>query len=388
MIIKGVKLSNSKFSLAKAAIVPLIGRTLWNWGAGLQGQLGDNSISSKSSPVQTVTRGTNWASVTSAFRVNGGIKQDGTLWLWGQNGQGQLGTNDTTNRSSPVQTVAGGSNWSKVANKSNLTGAIKTDGTLWCWGQNSVGSLGTNDRTNRSSPIQTVAGGSNWSKITVTDGGMLATKTDGTLWGWGTNTSGELADNTRVNKSSPVQTVAGGSNWSEVSGGGATCFATKTDGTLWIWGSGFYGQTGLNLNSVAAARSSPVQTVAFGSNWSKISAGNETMCASKTDGTLWCWGRNNQGQCGTGDTIDRSSPVQTIAGGSNWSIVGQNSTGGAAIKTDGTLWLWGNNTYGSMGNNTTNPGEGVSSPVQTIMGGTGWKDAKGGSNPIAIYEFV
>ena len=144
--------------------------SLWAWGAGNEGVLGDNTTQPKSSPVQTVAGGTNWKEV-SIFGLGAGpsvgIKTDGTLWTWGRNSEGQLGNNATIERSSPIQTVAAGTNWKQVSASTSFVhcGAIKTDGTLWTWGRNDYGQLGDNTITNRSSPIQTIAGGTNWKQV-------------------------------------------------------------------------------------------------------------------------------------------------------------------------------------------------------------------------------
>ena len=148
------------------------------------------------------------------------------LWGWGiQNGLGALGDNTILGRSSPVQTVTGGTNWAQVSGMA----AIKTDGTLWLWGNGAGGALGDNTALARSSPVQTISGGNNWKQVsTGTISNCLAIKTDGTLWSWGNNTSplgGTIGDNTLVSKSSPVQTVMGGSNWKQVAHGANTSFA-------------------------------------------------------------------------------------------------------------------------------------------------------------------
>jgi alpha-tubulin suppressor-like RCC1 family protein len=352
---------------------------LWLWGYNFLGQLGDNTITDKSSPVQTVAGGTNWKQVAGGVYNTAAIKTDGTLWLWGQNTYGQLGNNTITSKSSPVQTVAGGTNWKQVA-CGNHTAAIKTDGTLWTWGYNFYGELGNNTITDKSSPVQTVCGGTNWKTVAGGQFHTAAIKTDGTLWTWGANTYGQLGDNTITNKSSPVQTVAGGTNWKQVAGGRFHTAAIKTDGTLWTWGQDNYGQLGDNTT---AHKSSPVQTVAGGTNWKQVAGGSYHTAAIKTDGTLWAWGRDNYGQLGNNTTANKSSPVQTVCGGTNWKQVAcGNHT--AAIKTDGTLWMWGYNLYGQLGDNTT---ANKSSPVQTVAGGTNWKQVTAGFyRTIAISE--
>jgi len=195
--------------------------TLWTWGGDSNsGSLGDNTAVSKSSPVQTVAGGTNWKQVSSGFIHTAAIKTDGTLWLWGNNiGYGALGDNTIVRKSSPVQTVAGGTNWKQVSSGWHNTAAIKTNGTLWSWGIGSDGQLGDNTAVSKSSPVQTVAGGTNWKQVSIGVYQTAATKTDGTLWMWGLNSNGQLGDNTTVKKSSPIQTVAGGTNWKQVSSG-------------------------------------------------------------------------------------------------------------------------------------------------------------------------
>jgi alpha-tubulin suppressor-like RCC1 family protein len=347
---------------------------LWMWGVGAFGRLGTNSTSLTSSPVQTVSGGTNWKQVSLGEQHSAAIKTDGTLWLWGSGANGRLGDNSIINRSSPVQTVSGGTNWKQVSAKScsGTAAAIKTDGTLWVWGYGNSGTLGTNNIIDRSSPVQTVSGGTNWKQVGVGGYNMAAIKTDGTLWLWGAG--GRIGDNANVSRSSPVQTVSGGTNWKQVNLSDGHSAAIKTDGTLWLWGFGAAGKLG---DGTVISRSSPVQTVSGGNNWYQVSAGNQHSAAIKTDGTLWMWGAGSFGRLGTNNIIDRSSPVQTVSGGTNWKQVSVSLLNGtAAIKTDGTLWSWGWNLRGEVGDNSIIS---RSSPVQTVSGGTNWKQVSAGS---------
>jgi alpha-tubulin suppressor-like RCC1 family protein len=203
--------------------------------------------------------------------VNRLVKTDGTLWTWGNNSSGQLGDGTVTHKSSPAQTVASSTSWSQVSCGYFHTGAIKTDGTLWLWGKNTSGQLGDNTVSSRSSPVQTVAGGTTWSQLSCGYDFTAAIKTDGTLWLWGNNAYGQLGDNTNaVNKSSPIQTITGGTTWKSVSADWWNTGAVKTDGTLWMWGHNAYGQLGDNT---VAAKSSPIQTVAGGTNWRTVACG-------------------------------------------------------------------------------------------------------------------
>ena len=126
--------------------------------------------------------------------------REGNLWTWGRNLEGQLGNNTTTDRSTPVTTFAGGTNWKQVAGGRYNLLAIKTDGTLWGWGWNFNGSLGINNTTYPCTPVTTFAGGTNWKQVSGGYRHTAAIKTDGTLWTWGSNGYGQLGDNTTTQR--------------------------------------------------------------------------------------------------------------------------------------------------------------------------------------------
>jgi len=299
-----------------------------------------------SSPVQIGTGG--WTFVSGST----GISSSGSLWNWGRNLSGQLGLNDRIARSSPVQ-VGALTNW-KIALSSGFTygttAAIKTDGTLWSWGA----SPGDNQGTRRSSPVQ-IGALTTWYTLGYMGGlntPVFAIKTDGTLWGWGKNVRGQIGDNTTIEKSSPVQ-IGAGTNWKFVaSAGGSSAYnnataAVKTDGTLWTWGSNANGLLASNA-TVFSYRSSPVQVGAL-TNWGQISATTSgSFFSVKTDGTLWCWGNNGfgtRGVLGLNDAINRSSPTQ-IGAATDWYAVAGTEGNAFAIKAassgKGQLWSWGN----------------------------------------------
>jgi len=294
------------------------------------------------------------------------------LFSWGGNDAGQLGINDKTNRSSPTQIPGGnwqisgtGNNESRNIAIMDSVYGIKSDGTLWAWGENTFGALGQNSPgpSNRSSPIQ-IGSDTTWSSVGGGYRHATAVKTDGTLWSWGYNYQGLLGHNNETNYSSPVQ-VGSDTNWSSVASGHVQTFGRKTDGTLWAWGNN--GNGTLGQNSPQNSRySSPVQIP--GTNWSEQYCSNQsTVTAIKTDGTLWAWGRNYEGQLGQNapQNSNKSSPTQ-IGSDTNWAILARGSSertrNPIAVKTDGTLWLWGSNAYGQLAQNNATPG--YSSPVQ------------------------
>ena len=340
---------------------------LFTLGEGGVGRLGQNSTQDKSSPVQIP--GTTWTNIGNANYTSANnaamIKSDGTLWVWGQNGNGQLGQNSRTEYSSPVQ-IGSGSDWATVGvGLYNGGGAIKTDGTLWTWGNNGKGQLGQNNRTSTSSPVQVP--GTTWAKVSGgREGESLATKTDGTLWSWGNNENGELGQNNRTTYSSPTQIP--GTTWSIPRSGNKYQMAIKTDGTLWSFGYGQHGVLGQNQNGPSAKYSSPVQIP--GTTWRSVSCSYNNMAvATKTDGTLWVWGDNNDGMLGLNSQTDYDEPEQ-MGSATNWSsaVVAGEKMGGA-INTSGECWVWGQNNKGQLGQNSKTY---YSSPVQ--IPGTSWND--------------
>ena len=332
--------------------------TLWSWGLNTNGQLGQDDKVSRSSPVQ-VGSDNNWSHVAAGDYYTIAIKTNGTLWAWGQNTSfGELGQGDKVSRSSPVQ-IGTDTNWSVVDAGNNHVLAVKTTGTLWAWGFNGNGELGDGTLTNRSLPVQ-IGTLSTWTSVSAGSNHGFAIKNDNTLWGWGRGGSGELGDNTTSNSSSPIQI---GTNYSKVSAGGYYTLAIKTDGTLWGWGSNNKYQLGLGNTTTY---SSPVQ---IGSGYASVSAGPDdgsisygTSLAVKTNGTMWGWGNNSVGQVGTSINVgsEVTSSLQ-IGNDTNWSVTADGIAHGVALKTNNTLWGWGINLYGQVGDGTTNDS---SSPIQ------------------------
>ena len=322
---------------------------LWLWGYGNQGQLAQNNRTSYSSPVQVPG---SWGTSIVLGGSEGsaiGTKGDGTLWSWGYGNFGEIGNNTSgsgADYSSPVQVP--GTTWNIVGLGRYEAAAIKTDGTLWAWGNNSQGALGQNNITQYSSPVQ-VGSDTTWSGIFMNHKNAYGVKTDGTLFTWGNNEIGQLGqNNVDVFYSSPVQLP--GTTWSSGKykwGGGYRYTSTvKTDGTLWAWGNNEYGQLGQNNKT---QRSSPVQVP--GTTWKYVSDGvhQDSVAAIKTDGTLWSWGQNGEGCLGHSESpsSNKSSPTQVP--GTTWDRVAFGHTLIIATKTDGTLWSWGQENFGALG---------------------------------------
>ena len=333
---------------------------------------------SYSSPIQLP--GTTWSKISgTSGRGFFGVKTDGTAWAWGYDqGWGVNGQNNVIKYSSPTQ-IGTDTTWgSNFARDDTDAMWIKTDGTLWSWGYNwnGVGGKNTTNPVRYSSPAQ-VGTDTTWSNVLVGSASAHAVKTDGTLWAWGLNNSGALGQNNTTYRSSPTQ-IGTGTDWSGIAVASDTKFGIKTDGSLWSWGGGSYGKQAQNTQG--AGLSSPTQ-VGTDTTWDSLSTGYTHIISVKTDGTLWSWGYNPFGNLGQNDqgfsgSTSRSSPTQ-IGTATDWSQVASGYLTSAATKTDGTLWTWGENEGGQLGINIQGGAPQYlncrSSPTQ-VGSGTGWSD--------------
>ena len=371
-------------SAASNAVTPLVNKALYAIGGqNSSGELGQNDTVQRSSPVQ-IGADVDWKTISTLQAFTMSVKRDGSLWCWGSNNKGQLGQNNGTSYSSPVQ-VGALTNWSTVSAGKESTLAVKTDGTLWAWGDNDDGVLGNNSNHltggSVSSPIQ-IGSQTNWTYAIVGVNSSLGVR-GGKIYSWGNNQNGQLGQNNVIHRSSPVQ--VGSLNWAEITigtlGNGTHVLAVRTNGELYAWGLRTSGRLG--DNQTTSNRSSPIQIGAL-TNWSLVSAGKENSHAIKTDGTLWAWGNE---ALGTNNTISYSSPVQ-VGGLTDWATVDNRMDSGTmtavATKTDLTMWAWGKNDEGQFGLNNTFAGT-YSSPVQ-IGVGNDWSEAQVGNNFIIALE--
>ncbi|HEY8718574.1 S8 family serine peptidase [Pengzhenrongella sp.] len=354
------------FTVEAALHVTAAGRTLlrsYGWGYNADGELGDGTTANRSDPVETGVD-THWESVVAGGFHTVGIKTDGTLWARGWNAYGELGDGTTVDRQASVR-VGSDTHWASVSAGAVTTVAIKDTGTLWAWGANDLGQLGDGTTVDRSAPVR-VGAGSDWVSASAGDQHTLAIRADHTLWAWGSNANGQLGDRSTTARSAPVR-VGTDADWAAVSAGEQVTAAIKIDGSLWAWGADGSGQLG-NGTTSEAARTSPLR-VGSDVDWASVSVGGGHVLAVRTDGTLWAWGADDAGQLGDGTTseVPRSTPAQ-VGTGSDWASAAAGGLHSVALRTDGTIWAWGWNHLGQLGDGTTDD---RSVPTQ-VGTDTGW----------------
>jgi alpha-tubulin suppressor-like RCC1 family protein len=333
------------------------------WGNNDYGQLGDNTTTDRSTPIIV-------SGITNATQISAGkyhtcaLLADHTIRCWGWNTYGQLGDGTTTDRHTPVQ-VSGINNAIAVSGEGGITCALLSDSTVRCWGHNAYGQVGDGTTTNRSTPTQ-VVGLTGATSVSAGANHACALLSAGTVWCWGDNDNGQLGDNTTNARSTPVQ-VHGVGNVGMLTGVASlnagrfhTC-AVLTTGHVDCWGYNNYGQVGDNTTT---DRLAPVEASGV-TNAISMSGGAYHTCVRLTDGTGECWGRNDQGQLGDGTTTQRMNPVAIIgvdgtgilAGVADISAGGGNGTADyehtCALTSDQTVYCWGYNNYGQVGDSTT-----------------------------------
>ncbi|MBA6153166.1 T9SS type A sorting domain-containing protein [Gelidibacter maritimus] len=332
--------------------------SLWAWGINSYG-LGDGSVHSNI-PKQIGTD-TDYKLISTEEYSYLAIKTDGSLWGWGYNWFGQLGDGTNTNIEFPTR-IGTDTDWDWVSSGHRHSVGMKTDGSLWAWGSNVKGELGNGGSENSHLPIQVVSqnDATKWKKAFAGWIITIAIKTDGTLWAWGDNSGGQLGDGTTTTKRVPTK-IGTDTDWEAIATGYQHVIAIKTDGTLWAWGVNNFGQLGDGTN---LQRLTPTQ-IGTDTDWKTVDAGLHHTLATKTDGTLWAWGLNGAGSVGDNTIINRNVPVQ-IGTDQDWESVSAGNLQSKALKTDGNIWAWGFNNNGQVGNGTNTAS--VRAPVLTNCG--------------------
>lgn len=323
----------------------------------LQGCAGNTHV-----PMGTVGGGSGWTNLSSYQNSACGIMTNGQLRCWGGNFVAQLGDGTIIDRGTPTA-VSGGGTW-KQASVSVAGCGIKSDDTLWCWGQNQFGRTGLNTTTGTALAPTQVSGGGTWKSVSL---GFVSCgiKSDDTLWCWGPNANGMTGLNTTTGNTIVPTQVSGGGTWKFVAVGYVSACGIKTDDSLHCWGS--------NASAVTARGTTTGSTlvptaVSGGGAWKSVDVGQFHGCGIKTDNSMWCWGNNAGGRTGLNTQTGTATTPTAISGGGSWKMVDTAPVHSCAIKSDDTMHCWGINTAGQLGDTTL-----VDRWVPTaVTGGSTW----------------
>lgn len=406
---------------------------LWCWGDNEYGQLGDNSLTQRRTPVR-IGLDSGWRRVSMGSRHGCAIRADGSLWCWGDNSYGQLGNGyqyrphmgmaPVPSQPAPVGTAT---NWVDVGVGDEHSCGLDADGGAWCWGYNGLGQLGDATAADRLVPTP-VRSGSRWTRLSVGDVGACAldgaavawcwgrtaglpgkgpgttvptrvdsgvawaalsigsggvvcgTSVDTRIWCWGADAVGQSDQGEPRDRAATPVSVGPGAMGRTVSTGGGHACLIDLGGGLSCWGRNNAGQLGSGTQNSPFASIDPLR-VDPGRAWKAVSAGTHHACAIDVGGGLSCWGSNDHGQLGDGTTTDRAAPVP-VAAGTVWaSVAADQSDHTCAIDVGGGLWCWGSNDQGELGDGTT---VGRTTPVRVAADGPWSRVASGGTETCAI----
>lgn len=350
----------------------------WCWGDSTQGQVGlglNGHSASISAPNQPLDTGkTKWSEMAVGYEHVCGVHTNGSLWCWGDDSAGQLGDGGSSLQDTPVHVTGGAPQWSSVSAGTSHTCGVGTDHSLWCWGDNTEGQLGIG--STKSSNVPTQVAGMTWAAVSVGGVHTCATRIDQSLWCWGDNVHGELGIGSMQNQTSPV--LVDKKSWSQVSSGVThTCALSighKTARLVWCWG-----------DSGVSTSITPMKVDKRVKSWVSVSAGDDETCGTRSNQQIYCWGTNSYGQLGQGDTKTHQKPTQvTFRLGWVTAVAGGMST--CAIRSDATLWCWGSNSFGQLGDHAREPRY-LPTPVNDS---TRWLDVgdSGGSHTCAISDVI
>lgn len=316
---------------------------LWAWGYNNYGQLGNNSVTSVRTPVSVLGSVKTFCYISATYSWSLAIDKYGRAWAWGYNSRGQLGNNSVTSVGTPVSVLGQVKTFCQIQGTQTHSIGLDKNGGVWCWGYNYHGQLGRNSTASVRTPYKISGVNKTFCVIDVGEAVSHAIDKNGKIWSWGFNMWGKLGDGTVITRSTPV--AIGGTNktFCDVSGGQYYSIALDHNNNVWGWGNMTY----LNDHPIKPLKSSGIKIYS-------ITAGtNMSMAISSEDFMLYAWGYNNLGCLGVNlGTVSRRSPLSTVGATKTFRLISTYNYTSAGIDTTGKLWTWGSNQYGQLGINS------------------------------------
>ncbi|HTE01925.1 MAG TPA: hypothetical protein VK668_21700 [Mucilaginibacter sp.] len=339
---KNLSFSEGTLSTGEYCSIILRDGVLYGWGDNSYGQSGVGKTQPNDRPIQ-ITTDNDWKYMSAAEYHTIAIKTDGTLWAWGWGNSGELGMGVQNTRVEFPTRVGRDTNWMSVSCSDGHTVAIKTNGTLWTWGNNADARLGIGPTPNgRCDYPQQLGKDHDWAKALAGDGYTLAIKKDGSLWAWGFNVQGDLGTPTVYQVQQAPIPIGTDKDWDKLFAGWRNygSFGIKRNGTLWAWGSNRTYQLGLDRLIKSSDR--PMQ-VGTSDGWVSVSNGGGYTVGIKADGSVWHWGAQQ---------LSGSSSMaipQRLRYPGKWVNCAVGLDHAVIVGSDGRVWSWGGNYYGQLG---------------------------------------
>lgn len=330
----------------------------WCWGYNLQGQLGDGTGETSSSPVAVATD-ERFEQLTSGRYFSCGLTTEGRVWCWGDNSSGQLGNGENGEGSDDANQLTPVAVSTDVAFDSIVSGQLHTcgltsGGEAWCWGAYASGQLGNGAGEAQSVPVPSAEGLTFEMLAFGGDVHTCALTADGQAWCWGNNTFGQLGDGEQTNARQPEpRQVSGDHDFETITLGKSHTCAIDGDGVAWCWGNNTFGETGTPASDDDVLVPTQVDTDL---RFVSITADDQATCAVTEDGEGYCWGRNIDGRLGNGDDVDTHTPT-AVAGDLTFETISAGETFACGLTTDGEVWCWGANGSGWLGTGADDPSE-------------------------------
>ena len=333
----------------------------WGWGYNASGQLGDNSITQRNTPVSVAGAVKTFCEISAGQTSDGhsiALDKNGRAWAWGNNGFGKLGINSTTSTRTPLSVLGNIKTFCKISAGGNHTLAIDKNGRVWAWGYNLNGQLGDNSTTSRLTPVSVAGTVKTFCDISAGASHSLAIDKNGKGWSWGF--SSELGDGQLTSLLSPVSVCGTVKTFCNIdSSNGVFTIILDKNGRVWGWGNNSTGQLGDNSTT---SRPTPVSIAGTTKTFCKISAGGSHTMAIDKNGRAWGWGQNG-GALGDNSTTQRNTPVSVLGAVKTFCQISTGRNHSVGLDKNGKVWTWGSNSNGQLGIATQGVGTQVSTPV-------------------------
>jgi alpha-tubulin suppressor-like RCC1 family protein len=350
----------------------------WTWGLNASGQIGDNSTTSRLTPVSVLGAVKTFCKISSGYQHSLAIDKNGRAWGWGNNGNGQLGNNITTQQLTPVSVLGAVKTFCQISGGFDHSAAIDKNGRAWAWGLNTGGQVGDNSVTSRRTPVSVLGAVKTFCKISCGGNQTFAIDKYGSLWSWGNNFVGQLGDNTIVNKCTPVLIGGSTKTFCDVKGSNSAALALDNNGSVWAWGISAFGEFGQGV----VFPYTPTSIKGSSKTFCEIATENLFTLAITSGGRIWSWGSNTSGQLGNNTTTMVRTPVSVAGAVKTFSRITAGSDHSYAIDKSGRIWSWGLNNFGQLGTNSvtsTNTPQSILGAVKTFC-----KIAAGANHSLGI----